>query len=212
MWKRPLLISVSGIVGSGKTVTTSHIVTLLKEHGIKNKTWRFQSLPCFTFLRVHRGGAAARDPHAKSSAPQARRWSGYTRRRLTARVTLGYLARIVAFNLYRRWHAGDECHVCNRFFYDNLVHYDLGSAREQRYAGILRRCIPKPDVAILLVVSPATVASRRPQYSGAYIESVGSGYQRLRDQFPHLIEVRTDTGHPVSEQLDTVLRERFARA
>lgn len=200
-----MLVTVSGIVGSGKSTVVRHIIEVLEHDGVAATYWHFRSLPCFTF-RVGR-------PRRKTSredreqAP-AERWNEYQRRRLTARLTLGYMGRILAFRLFRRWRGSRECQISNRYFYDNFVHYELNTRIERMYAALLRRLVPVPDVAILLVASLSTIAARRPEYSADYLSSVEHAYKNLRLLFPQLVEISTDPGEPTFDRVDVLLRER----
>jgi hypothetical protein len=85
-----------------------------------------------------------------------------------------------------------QCDVIDRYFYDNFVHYELRTRRERLYATVLRRLIPTPDIALVLVASDDTISARRPAYAREYITAVGTRYRDLPRMFPHLISVRTD--------------------
>jgi hypothetical protein len=194
-----MIVTVSGMVGSGKSTAATQIQALLGDAGHDATLLRFQSLPCFTLLRrrLTRHSPAA----AGSSAAPAKRWTGYSRKRLTLAVTTVYLARIVACRIYclawpsRRWH------VLNRYFYDVFAHYHLTSASERRNAALIRAVMPVPDLAILVVAAPATIAGRRPTYSADYLSQVAAAYNDLRLHFPELIEVRTDAETPTRDVL-----------
>lgn len=196
-----MLITVSGSVGSGKTTVAAHVIRVLEREGVSATEWRFQSLPCFTFLKPQR---ASRAPEGVESP--AKRWTGYRRKPLTARVALGYVARILAFRVFRRWRGSRGCYISNRYFYDNLVHYRLETTLERLYVAVLRTLVPTPDLAILLVASPETIAARRPQYATEYVSSLQEAYKRLHAQFPALVEISTDLGQPTLERVEQVLR------
>ena len=195
-----IVVTVSGMVGSGKSTVLRHVASTLERRGISAALWNFQRLPCFT-LRPRRGQTP---PTPSSSIARGR---GYRRRRLTATLTVGYLVRMAAFVAYRWWSRRERVVVVNRFFYDNLVHYELNSVRERLYAGVLTRIMPRPDVAILLLAEPSTIAARRPTYSSEYVACVQRAYRELRVRFPEVIEVRSDAGEPTLARVDAVLQE-----
>lgn len=120
-----MFITVSGMVGSGKTTVANRLLTLLQARGVDASCLRFQALPCFTFLRSPlRRRQRTSEGRATPAGTQARtiRWSGYRRKRLTAGVTLVWVARIVAFRIYRLFWRSNRVYVLNRYFYDLLVH------------------------------------------------------------------------------------------
>jgi thymidylate kinase len=201
--KRPLLVTVSGMVGTGKTTAIRQIADVMQRKGIASAEWRFQRLLCIT-LRPRRSGS-----HTASGATE-RRGVGYQSRRLTAFIVLGHLVRIIAFRVFRRWPPVPTAAISDRYFYDSLAHYELGTRRERIYSAILRRMIPKPDVAFLMVASPQAVAMRRPQYTTDYLQNVAQGYDRVLRLFPELIEITSEPQHKGLEQIGVILEQKLA--
>jgi len=201
-----MLVTVSGMVGSGKSTAVAHIVALLRKEGLPNaEALNFRSLPCFGRSRdTERRG----DPlsAAADSQPDAQRGRGYRRRRLTALLAVGYISRSVAFRLYRRRHRG--AHVCNRYFFDSFSHFELESRGERMWLGLLRLSLPRPDLAILLVASPDTIARRRPNYSNGYLSQVQMAYARLPTLFPELEVLSTDEPGALYK-LDALVKARI---
>jgi len=192
------------MVGSGKTTAAAHVQRLLERDGVHVTRWRFQTLPCFDLLRprsVHRKGRKEPD--------RTQRWTGYRRKRLTARVTLGYVLRILIFRWFR-WHSLQGFHIATRYFYDNFVHYALDTPMERFYAALLQRLVPVPDIPILLVASSQTIAERRPNYSPEYLAAVEKAYGELRTRFPELVEISTDPGAATLDRLEAILRSRLS--
>ena len=182
-----MLVTVSGMVGSGKSTAVAHIVSLLRREGVPDvEAWNFQTLPCFS---ARRADARGRTAELRQPGHEAR-GHGYTRRRLTAPLALGYAWRAVAFRLYRRRHPGT--HVCNRYFFDNFSHFHLTARSERCWLAFVRLLVPRPDLAILMVASPGTIASRRPMYSREYLTQVGTAYDSLQRLFPVLQPVPSE--------------------
>ena len=206
-----MLITVSGMVGSGKTTAVREIAAFAKARGIVAHAHRFQSLPCIT-LRPRR---RADEPKSRMTGGQSKgaspttRWSGYTRKRLGIGAVALFVARILAFQVYRRtvWKAA-EWNVLNRYFYDSLSHYQPGSPRERMYYRAVLALIPRPDLAILVTASPATIAARRPAYAKAYIDLVGESYQHLAPHVHELLELSTDA-EGAAERLGAILQARL---
>jgi hypothetical protein len=59
--------------------------------------------------------------------------------------------------------------------------------------GVLRRLIPVPDLALLLIARDDTISPRRPNYERRYIEAAGNQYRALPQRFPNLVRIDTDT-------------------
>jgi thymidylate kinase len=179
-----MLVTVSGPVGSGKSTIVEQILDFARTQGRHASYWRFQTLPCFRLLR--RREPVETDPEPGSPAP---RGAGYGRRPLGVRAATLLIVRMLAFGVYRRLHRRDQWFVCNRYFYDNLVHFEMTTHRSRMYASLLRWCVPRPDVAFLVGAPVPVIASRRPGYAEEYLTSTTEAYGRLRGDFPQLIDV-----------------------
>ena len=192
---RALLVTVSGIVGSGKSTTARMIVDSVTEGGKRTATlWHFRNLPCFRFT-TGPGGGRQSQPDKRYTESEDR--PDYRPRSLSAAKAIGYLGRILLFRVYLARNADSaDVIVTNRYFYDNLAHFTLSTWRERAYARALRAFMPVPDVGLLLVASPDTIRDRRPAYSSHYVEHVGEGYRRLPGLFPELMTVHTDGDGP----------------
>lgn len=185
-----MLVTISGMVGSGKSTAAARVMELLQRAGLDVESWRFQSLPIFS------RGSSTRSarPTSQESDPAGERWAGYARRRLTARLAAGQIVRALIFRVYRRTRPHARHQVCSRYFYDSFVHYTLSTPTERFYARLVRRCIPTPDLALLMVASPETIRARRPKYSSAYVTQVWDAYQALPQLIPGLITISTNAG------------------
>ena len=203
--KRRLLITVSGMVGSGKTTAAQHVISTMQRNGVESTYWRFQRLPCVTFRL--RGSEPSR-----STMPAQTRPAAYTQKPLTLTRALGFAARIVAFQVYRRLPGAPGVAVTNRYFYDNLVHYRHDSMPSRAYWRLLKGMIPKPDLGLLLVAAPATLAERRPAYSPEYIRAADAAYQRLADSVPELLIVSSEPGDRTLEHVERAVEQRVLRA
>lgn len=202
-----MLVSVSGIVGSGKTTVANRLLDLFRAAGHDATCLRFQTLPCFTFLRSPlRTKYPARDRAAgrEDDVPGVRS-SGYRQKTLTLIVTLTYIARFMTFRIYRLSWGSERMYVLNRYFYDLFVHYRLERRAERLYFAVLRALMPVPDVSILLAAEPDTIAQRRANYSREYLVALGDAYLRLRESFPELVEIRTDPGQSGLESLERIV-------
>lgn len=199
-----MLVTISGMVGSGKTTAARHVVKVIRQDALEGSAWRFRSLACFRWLQ--------RSSSTVAPSQKGIRGERYRAKRLTAGVAFGYVLRLISFRLFRRRKLASGCHVMTRYFYDNLVHYELKLKRERLYVWLLRWLVPVPDLAILLVASTDTISTRRPQYAMEYLVGVQSGYQSIRRWFPELIEINTDQGGPALSAVEALVTERLQHA
>ena len=201
--KRRVLVTVSGMVGSGKTTAAQQVMSVFRRHGVEATYWRFQRLPCVS-LRFRGAQEPQRSPSAPRTRPQV-----YKQQPLTLTRALGYAARIVAFQVYRRLPGAPRVAVTNRYFYDNLVHYSQDSTMSRVYGRILAGMIPKPALSLLLVASPATLAERRPGYSLDYIRDADAAYRRFGARVPELLIISSEPGEETLQRVETAVQEQL---
>jgi thymidylate kinase len=195
-----MLITVSGMVGSGKSTISRALVQHLADVGTDCTCVRFRRSAWW------RPGNNARSPRRAGQAPKGGiRWKDFRPRRLSAWLTFGYIFRILAFRLFGPRPAEGSI-VLDRYFYDSFAHYTLRTGAERFYMSVLRRLIPAPDLALLLVTSTANLRARRPEYSVEYIELAARGYDALQRFFPALVTICTDSEEVSLAHLERVLR------
>jgi hypothetical protein len=198
------------MVGSGKSTAAGWTQDVLIAHGQRVSSLNFQTLRCFALLRSsHRAVRRPGESDPEEDRPESVRWRNYKRRRLTLVAAAAYVARILAFRLYRRSWPRNQAYVINRYFYDSFVHYRLETRTERMYFAAVRALMPVPDIPVVLLAAPETIAARRPRYSREYLAEVHGAYQRLREWFPELIELRTDSSEPSAERLERVVVEHL---
>jgi thymidylate kinase len=202
-----MVISISGMVGSGKTTVAARLAEQLRRDGHDVTSLSFQTLPCFSLLK-RRSRTSRETP---STSATTTRWAGYKRKRLTLIGTLVYVMRILAFRLYRlRW-STTPIVILNRYFYDVFVHYHLRSSVERFYFSLLHHLIPVPDISILLVAPVDIIAGRRPTYDREYLSLVHDAYERLSRDFPEIVTVHNTAGNAAVVDAERVIRERSSR-
>jgi hypothetical protein len=202
-----MLITISGMVGSGKSTTAARVVELLREAGLDAQPHRFRFLNVAGFEK-RRTETSKTAPRVDGDGPS--RGSGFAVRRLTASRFAGYAMRVVSFRL-SSFGSSSRCDVLDRYFYDNFVQYSLTSPAERVYLRLLRWLIPKPDTAILLVASDATISLRRPDYLADYVTAAGRRYRDLPSVFPNLVTLRTDVDQPNDEEIRSIVRHVVER-
>jgi thymidylate kinase len=213
-----MLITFSGIVGSGKSRGARQVLELLTSWGY------MPYYPRFRFLRWwHLLLSPVRQPWQKPQArsyaappyvavnsqlpPRARSIS----KRLSLLRFLGYWLRIMRFRLVMAVHFRNRLVVLNRYFYDNLVHLNISTARERKYLGWLFAAIPKPDLAFLMVVHPQTAVQRRPAYDGEDLHQLTARYANLQKYQKDFAVIATDNVRLATLQLEQAVCTAFHR-
>lgn len=203
----PVLVTISGMVGAGKSSGERRLVRHLRQEGVHAESWRFRTLPCFTFSF----GSPPRAEAPPERAPQTVRGRGYKRRRLTLSATAGFLGRMVSFRIYRRLRQPAGWTVCNRYFYDSLAHFELERPETRAYLSALRWFMPRADLALLFVASPAVIAERRPLYATEYVDEAWRAYSGLATIFPELVVVSSDPGDDGHAMVERLAAEALRR-
>ena len=125
-------------------------------------------------------------------------------------AALGYLGRAIAFRAFRRMSRDGDIDVCDRYFYDNLAHYEFRSSLERFYERLLRMIMPTPDLAVVVLASADTLAMRRPEYSSEYLVTASRAFTELRQRWPELVEINTDPSQHLPERLEAVVSNCLA--
>jgi thymidylate kinase len=199
-----LVVTLSGVVGAGKSSAATAIVRELHSAGYQATQVRFQD-----FIRARAGGQHRAAP--SPAAPQAEtRWHGYRRRRLSPRVAAGHAFRTLLFRArLRRW-APDTVLVFDRYFYDSLVHFELESAGWPLH--LLLRAIPAPTISAFLLIKETTILERRPRYSKEYAQQISAGYEALAERFPRAVVARTDDFQAVPDLASAIVARILERS
>jgi thymidylate kinase len=208
-----MLITFSGIVGSGKSTNAKHVFKLLQEQDypavyirFRFLTWRkiFRPLPAKR-KRRHAHKKAALKAHDKPLRCQPTV-------PLTLIRFLGYLWRTLIFRAFVRMRLGQKIAIVDRFYYDSFTHYKLASRAERVYLGILKKAMPAPDLALMFIAEPKIILRRRPHYDGEYIQRLYRNYSQIAREFPHLIIIKTDSFNHVTATITQHVRQAVAAA
>jgi thymidylate kinase len=209
-----MLITFSGIVGSGKSTNAKQAHRFLQEAGYPAVYLRFRFLKAQRILRAlleneqHAAPPAREKAKSQRAAPSLRRQAII---KLTLARTLGYLWRISMFRIFAAIRLRRKIIILDRFYYDSLVHYSLTGRRERFYLWLLKIALPVPTLALMLTARPQTILRRRPNYEGAYVRKLYRNYQQMAREFPHLIVLQTDSFKNISAKLSQHLRQTIAR-
>lgn len=208
---RAVLITFSGIVGSGKSTSAKRTCQWLQAQGFPVTYLRFRRLRWRHFFQPagqRIGGALKNRLDASSSGDHTLR-QPRVRTLGLAHVAL-YLWRALVFRIYLATRLRARIVVSDRYFWDNLAHYHLRSSRERRYFRLLCRLIPQPGLSLMLIAGAATIHQRRPNYDLQALEGLVTRYRRLCDMVPGLQRIETDSFDGMDARIQNLLQQKLA--
>jgi len=231
--RRPVLVALSGIDGSGKSSLAHGLVDVLGGLGIpatvvwsrlewstlhENRALAWIAAPAKAVVRL-----VAREP-AASPAKQRRSWeevdvprgdadaASHLRERspLVTTVWTAIVAALHAREQRRTVTGHDGVVICDRYTLDSVVHLRRAYAPQRRLPiadRVLAMLSPRPDIALFLDV-PAAVALARKQdaFGEAELERHAAMY---REEYAAAGVRRVDASGPAGELLDDVAREAW---
>ncbi len=187
-----LLVTFSGLDGSGKTTHVLRTARYLQQQGHRVRivaTAHISAGGLATFVRhvlrtrnqPHHPSSQHRDtPDLLAETETAPKQTNRDRGRIITRVT-GWLVYPLDSLLLRLWllllsALGYTAVVCDRFVYDQIVNLPDTDGPLSR---LIRRLSPSPDMAILLDVPPDVARQRRPEHPPDYYTTRHVRYRQL---------------------------------
>ena len=193
-----MLITFSGMVGSGKSTNAKNVVRLLRGLGYSPYLIRFRQIGWRHLLRSpaltpgHAVQTRLRPEEGRSRFPPEEERHLQPQKRLSFLRFLGYLVYILCFRLVMLRHHRQHLVVLDRYFYDNFAHFRIVRSLDRVYLRLLIAAVPKPDVAFFLVLSPESAHRRRPAYSYEALRLMAANYRYLRNFIEYATVVITD--------------------
>ncbi len=193
-----MLITVSGIGGSGKSTCIKQIAAFFLAHDMRPVSLRFQRLRCFLFFqrsfycRVFRGKLTGHTLNEMSDKSENKKTNCESYRELKIAHVLVYIIRAIVFRCYYFFFLRHSITVIDRYFYDNLAQFQIKKKSEKFYFLILKMLIPQPDLAIALNVDNEIIKIRRPHRSTQHITLLNENYQNVYQQFSNFCMIYSD--------------------
>jgi thymidylate kinase len=184
--KRPLLISFSGMDGSGKSTNIASLVAALEAAGNRVKVVTFwDNVVVFPRFRSNVTAAVFQGETGIGSPEKP-----VQRRDKNVRPWYATLGRSVlylfdAFNLRRvvrhAYDATPDVVVFDRYLFDQLTTLPLEHGVARAYAKFLYSLVPHPDLSYLLDADPEAAFQRKPEYPLDFLRQYRRSYSQVND-------------------------------
>src|SRR2546423_14203554 len=182
--RKTLLVSFSGLDGSGKSTQIANLVRALHASGYRTKQLAFwDNVVVGSRYRegfVHKAYKSERGIGAPGK-PVERRDKNVRRWYLTlARHLLYFIDAInLRFVVGSARRTGASVVILDRYIYDELVNLPLSSPLTRAYVRFVNWMVPRPDVAYLLDADPEAARARKPEYPVDFMRQCRRAYKNL---------------------------------
>jgi thymidylate kinase len=183
-FNEPILVSFSGLDGSGKTTQIDALREAIALLGVCSTQLTFwDDIVVATRCRegfVHKV-LGSEQGIGEPGHPVERRDKNVRRGYLTVIRHLLYLADAVHLRIVLRRvrRSTDGVIVMDRYLYDELANLPLQNRFSANYAKLLAWIAPRPDLTLLLDTIPELARARKPEYSVAFMCQSRRSYFRL---------------------------------
>lgn len=185
--RRTLLISFSGVDGSGKSTQIENLRSALQTAGFTTSLLAFwDNVVVGVKYRegfVHKVYKSERGIGAPGK-PVNRRDKNMRGWHLTLARHFLYL--LDALNLRRvvareRRKSGVDVVILDRYIFDELSNLNLANPLSRRFVKMVQALVPRPDIAYLLDADPVAAYARKPEYPVEFMEQCRRAYFNLAE-------------------------------
>lgn len=182
---RPLLVTFSGIDGSGKSTNIATLTAWLKSAGLRVRVATFwDNVVVFPHLRealthkLFRGETGIGAP----ARPVQRRDKNLSPWYATVARCGFYLLDAIHLRWLVKKMLSSEVDVVifDRYFYDQLAILPIEQKAARIYARLLCKLLPRPDIAYLLDADPEAAFARKPEYPLEFLKRYRHSYLLVR--------------------------------
>lgn len=181
---KTLLISFSGVDGSGKSTQIENLRSALHSAGLSTRLlafWdnvvvgvRYREGFVHKVYRSERGIGAPGKPVNRQDK-NVRRWYLTVARHILYLLDAINLRRIVS----REKRSGADVIILDRYIYDELSNLNLANPLSRGFVKLVHGFVPRPDVAYLLDADPVAAYARKPEYPPEFMQECRRTYFEL---------------------------------
>jgi thymidylate kinase len=167
--RTPLLISFSGVDGSGKSTQIENLLSALHAAGLKTTLlafWdnvvvgvKYREGFVHKVYKSERGIGAPGKPVNRRDK-NVRGWHLTLARHFLYLLDAIHLCRVVA----RARKSGADVVILDRYIYDELSNLNLSNPLSRAFVRFVHGFVPRPDIAYLLDADPVAAYERKPEY------------------------------------------------
>ena len=182
--KKSVLISFSGVDGSGKSTQIENLRSAFHAAGLSTRLlafWdnvvvgvRYREGFVHKVYKSERGIGAPGKPVNRQDK-NVRRWYLTIARHFLYLLDAINLCRIVA----REKRSGANVIILDRFIYDELANLNLSNLLSRAFVRFVHAFAPRPDIAYLLDADPVAAYARKPEYQPEFMEKCRRAYFAL---------------------------------
>ena len=178
---RPLLISFSGVDGSGKSTQIENLRSALQAAGFQTRLlafWdnvvvgvKYREGFVHKVYKSERGIGAPGKPVNRRDK-NMRGWHLTIARHLLYLLDAINLCRVVA----REKRQGAGVIILDRYIYDELSNLNLSNRVSRAFIRFVHGFVPRPDIAYLLDADPVAAYARKPEYPVEFMKKCRRAY------------------------------------
>lgn len=180
----PLLISFSGVDGSGKSTQIENLCSALHTAGLKTTLlafWdnvvvgvKYREGFVHKVYKSERGIGAPGKPVNRRDK-NMRGWHLTLARHFLYLLDALNLRRVVA----RAKKSGADVVILDRYIYDELSNLNLGNSLSRGFVKLVHGFVPRPNIAYLLDADPVAAYARKPEYPVEFMKKGRRAYFEL---------------------------------
>jgi thymidylate kinase len=184
-YQRPLLITFSGVDGSGKSTQIASLQSALHAAGLRTRRLAFWDDvvvgPKYREGFVHKvykseRGIGAPGKPVRRRDKNMRGWHLTLSRHVLYLMDAFRLCYVVAAEQMK---VGVDVVILDRYIYDELANLNLANRVTRAFVRRVVRLAPRPDLAFLLDADPAAAFARKPEYPVDFMEKCRQSYHDL---------------------------------
>ena len=178
---RPLLISFSGVDGSGKSTQIENLRSALHAAGLTTSQlafWdnvvvgvKYREGFVHKVYKSERGIGAPGKPVNRRDK-NMRGWHLTLARHFLYLLDAIHLRRVVA----RAKRSGVDVVILDRYIYDELSNLNLENPFSRAFVRFVHALVPRPDIAYLLDADPLAAYLRKPEYPVEFVKKCRRAY------------------------------------
>jgi len=189
--RRPLLVSFSGVDGSGKSTQIENLRSVIDGLGLSSVLLAFwDNVVVGTRYRegfVHKvygseKGVGAPDKPVNRQDKNVRKWYLSIARHGLYLLDAVHLSMVVA----KARRAGADVIVMDRYIYDELANLPLENSFTRLFVKTVHALVPRPDVAYLLDADPEAARARKPEYPVEFMHICRHAYFNLAQMLENM--------------------------